>query len=405
MKTSKVSWILLAMTSLLLTGCGILSPQSPTPLPTVVLDRGPAGTPLPSPALKSGGVIASGVLVPAQQAQLAAPAAGNIKALNVALGEPVKAGQVLASLAGSEKLTAALQAANLELLSAQQALATLNQNAAVASAQAQQNLANAVQALKDAQDERYRKNLARVSQSTIDQAQADLVIARDGLKTAQEAFDKVAHWAENDINRAQAASRLAAAQQKVDQLQWNLDWLLSRPDPNEVQKADAAIALAQAKLAAAQRDSDRLKAGPDPDALALARARVENAQAQVAACQAALADLEIKAPFAGTVTRVSIHAAEWVLPGQALLTLADVSKLQVETTDLSERDIPRVSLGQKASVTIKSLNQTVAGKVSAISALADSLGGDVVYQTTIDLDNQPAGLRAGMSVEVQFLTE
>jgi multidrug resistance efflux pump len=94
-----------------------------------------------------------------------------------------------------------------------------------------------------------------------------------------------------------------------------------------------------------------------------------------------------------------------VLPGQALMTLADVSKLQVETTDLSERDIPRVSLGQKASVTIKSLNQTVAGKVSAISALADSLGGDVVYQTTIDLDNQPAGLRAGMSVEVQFLTE
>jgi hypothetical protein len=38
----------------------------------------------------------------------------------------------------------------------------------------------------------------------------------------------------------------------------------------------------------------------------------------------------------------------------------------------------------------------------AIAPLADTLGGDVVYKITIDLDAPPAGLRAGMSVEVQF---
>jgi hypothetical protein len=43
--------------------------------------------------------------------------------------------------------------------------------------------------------------------------------------------------------------------------------------------------------------------------------------------------------------------------------------------------------------------------VIAISPLADTLGGDVVYQTTIDLDTIPEGLRPGMSVEVQFSTE
>ena len=32
----------------------------------------------------------------------------------------------------------------------------------------------------------------------------------------------------------------------------------------------------------------------------------------------------------------------------------------------------------------------------------DTLGGDVVYQTTIDLDTQPAALRPGMSVDVTF---
>jgi hypothetical protein len=40
--------------------------------------------------------------------------------------------------------------------------------------------------------------------------------------------------------------------------------------------------------------------------------------------------------------------------------------------------------------------------VSAISPLADTLGGDVVYKVTIELDSLPEGLRAGMSAEVQF---
>jgi hypothetical protein len=51
---------------------------------------------------------------------------------------------------------------------------------------------------------------------------------------------------------------------------------------------------------------------------------------------------------------------------------------------------------------VKALNQDVTGHVSEISPLAETLGGDVVYKTTIKLDSQPAGLRAGMSVDVQF---
>ena len=37
-----------------------------------------------------------------------------------------------------------------------------------------------------------------------------------------------------------------------------------------------------------------------------------------------------------------------------------------------------------------------------ISALAETLGGDVVYKTTIDLEEIPVGMRAGMSVDVFF---
>ena len=396
---SKLCLILLAV--FILSGCSVFGQATPQPLPTVELDTNSPTRPAPVQGL-GGGIVASGVVVPAQQAQMVFSLSERVKAVSAAAGDKITAGQVLVTLEGSEKYTAAITAANLELLAAQQALSGLNENAGQARAQAQQNLANAAKALKDAQDERYRKNLARVSQATLDQVQADLIIAKDVLKKAQENYDDFVNRPANDVMRAQAFSRLAAAQQKVDQIQWNLDWLLSRPNTLEVDQADAAIALAQANLAEAQRQYDRLQNGPDPDALALARARMANAQAQLASNQSALANLELKAPFAGTVIKVITHSGEWIIPGQPILVLADLDHLRIETTDLSERDIPQIKEDQPVSVLIKALNQNVKGHVSYISPLADTLGGDVVYKTTIDLDAPPAGLRAGMSVEVEF---
>ena len=120
------------------------------------------------------------------------------------------------------------------------------------------------------------------------------------------------------------------------------------------------------------------------------------------AAQSALEDIELRAPFDGTVTALNVHPSEWVTPGEAVLVLVDLQVLHVETTDLSERDVPEIEVGQPVTVVIKALSQDVTGQVSEISPLADSLGGDVVYKTTIKLDSQPAGLRAGMSVDVQF---
>jgi multidrug resistance efflux pump len=149
-------------------------------------------------------------------------------------------------------------------------------------------------------------------------------------------------------------------------------------------------------------DYDVLKSGPDPDKVRLAEARLENAQTQLAVAQALWDRATMNAPFAGTVSKVNTNNGEWVVAGQAILVLADLNHLRVETTDLSERDIPQVEIGQPVMVFIEALNETVTGKVTKISPLAETLGGDVVYQTTIELDTLPPGLRAGMSVEVQI---
>ena len=87
-----------------------------------------------------------------------------------------------------------------------------------------------------------------------------------------------------------------------------------------------------------------------------------------------------------------------------MITMGDLSRFQVETKDLSERDVPRVQAGQTASVFIEALNQEFPGKVIEISRISSTVGGDVVFKVTIDLDEQPQGLLWGMSADVKIET-
>jgi multidrug resistance efflux pump len=408
-------WVpLILFTLLTLSGCGALG-GSPTPLPTVVLGSSNATPQAPAASSSSSttstasanlaagsGVTASGIVVPAHQAQMASALGGNVKSVDVAVGDQVKTGQVLVKLAGIEKLEAAVETANLQLLTAQQALQTLNQNGDQARTEAQVRLANAQKALDDAQRRRGWMDYRNGSQSAIDAARANLILANDALRTAKDNYSSVANLGENNINRAAALSALSVAQNAYDKDLVNLNYLLAMPNKIDLDQAQAALDAAKAEVANAQQAYDKMQNGPDPDALALAQAQVKNAQAQIAASQSSLADLELVAPFDGTVSRIDINNGEWATAGQTILVLADLSHLRVETTDLSERDVPKIKAGQPVSVLIKALNQNVTGHVSDISPLADSLGGDVVYKTTIDLDTVTPDLRAGMSVDVQF---
>ena len=85
--------------------------------------------------------------------------------------------------------------------------------------------------------------------------------------------------------------------------------------------------------------------------------------------------------------------------------MGDLSKYQIETTDLSERDVPDVKIGQTASVFVEALGNTFEGRVVDVARISSEIGGDVVYKVTIELDEQPAGLLWGMSADVEIATE
>jgi len=118
--------------------------------------------------------------------------------------------------------------------------------------------------------------------------------------------------------------------------------------------------------------------------------------------RASLAQSTIYAPFDATVAQVDTQFGELAQTGQVIVTLADLAHMQIETTDLSERDVPAVKIGQAANIYIEALDVTITGKVTKISPMSETVGGDVVYPVTIELNEQPEGLLWGMSAEVEI---
>ncbi len=138
------------------------------------------------------------------------------------------------------------------------------------------------------------------------------------------------------------------------------------------------------------------------EVLEVADSRLAQAQASLEKAQAEFSQTLLVAPFDGTVVALNAVVGQFVQSGQPVAILADLTSLQIETTDLSERDISSIRDGQTAKLHIDALDMDVAGEVKQISPLAEMVDGDVVYKTILELDAQPDGLLWGMSVDVLF---
>lgn len=167
---------------------------------------------------------------------------------------------------------------------------------------------------------------------------------------------------------------------------------------------EARVREAEANLLAAQVQYNYQKR------LGLDEVHIESAEADVARMQAlldsekAILDTQfvLVAPFDGTVVSVNTATAETVTPGQVVILVGDLSAFRIETTDLSERDVTRVQVGQPANVFIQALGEEFTGTVVDVDRISTTLGGDVVYKVTIELEDQPEGLLWGMSADVQI---
>lgn len=235
------------------------------------------------------------------------------------------------------------------------------------------------------------------------------------LKDAQDLYDDALNalrqveigFDQADVSNTNAIEN---AQDDLDDAVQDLAWAQRAPDPIDVALREADVAVAEETLADAQRHWEAVKDGPDPDELAKAQARIERAEAQMAnaqaaleAAQAALDDIELRAPWAGAVADLDLKVGQQVSPGIAVLTLADFSGWIVETDNLTEIEVPDVTVGQAVAVTPDALpDLELAGVVESISNLFEEKRGDITYTVDIRLKETDPRLRWGMTVVTTF---
>ena len=166
-------------------------------------------------------------------------------------------------------------------------------------------------------------------------------------------------------------------------------------DETTIEKADEDLALKQALLEDTQAELDRLiNLETSPEVLA--------AQTRVTALESLIRQTKLTAPFDGTVVELYMNSGEMVSPGAPILLLADLSTLQVKTTDLNEVDVARIQIGETVEVSFDALPNTAAtGKVSEIS-LKNAPGSGVYFDVFVTLDEIPEELRWGMSAFVEI---
>jgi RND family efflux transporter MFP subunit len=146
----------------------------------------------------------------------------------------------------------------------------------------------------------------------------------------------------------------------------------------------------------------KLRLSVPHEVLEIENAKVQRAQASIEIAQANLAQATLIAPHQGTIASLKVIPGEFISADQAVVTLATLDTLQIETTDLGERDILNVQIGDPANIFVEALNENITGKVISVSPVANTVGGDVVFKVTLALDTQPAGLLWGMTAEVEI---
>lgn len=265
-------------------------------------------------------------------------------------------------------------------------------------------LARAQIALEEAQDE-YNKALDRPWEP----------------ERVREAYSKALRQAE--LNHQLAQARVEGAQDAQKAHDIGLEVLEVQIDEAQEHLAQTVAAqgaytitlnMLAAEVEAARLDLEALQAWENPyldeasdQEVTQAEARLRQAELAVARLELQLQDVELCAPFGGTVVDVRVEAGDPVSPGEIAIVLATLDRLYARTIDLTELDVARVAVGQSVVVSVDALpDQEFAGVVREIALQAKDYRGDVVYDVTVELtDVADAPLRWGMRAMVKIETD
>lgn len=334
----------------------------------------------------------TGEIKPSTEVAVSAKASGTVQSVNVALGDYVSAGQVVATIDKTDYQ-----------LSYNQALA--GYNSAVAS---YNNVANGTQKQTDTQLKQqvdsaqlaYNNALSNYErEKQMYDNNTNLISARNALTTAETNYNNTkalfemgaASQIELDNARTSYENAQAALTATENSLKSNIDSL------------KAALDNAEMSLKTAKENYELTTDVVTPGNIKSAKAAVDSAKASLDVAQNALNNTSIKATVSGYVTSCPIVKGQTVAQGSPAVTIINSNSVNVEIS-VTESVISKISEGTEATISVSSANiENMPGTVSEVAPSKDAATG--MYTVKINVANDNGTLKGGMFADVSLLTE
>lgn len=358
--------VLLAVFSLFLGACSGAGNAAATPeaVPTALADKT---------------IVAEGKVEPIQFAEIAFNGGGVVSEVLVEEGQSVKAGDVLVKLGNSESYKAEVARAEEALILAQRAF-DASQSGVL------KDLGEAYEAVRQAQIRFDNFDIPTKIKNGTPAEGVEKMYAE--VEKARAEYEPYKYLSDDNEAKKIRKERLDNAWADLNQA---IRWA----------KLEADLNTAKSRLENAQKEFSAMSADSQGDSLA--KAQYESALANLAAAKAALANVELTAPFDGVVAGLNVKVGGSVGAGQIAVTIADFSSWLVKTTDLTELDVVKISEGQAVNITLDAIPDAVfTGKVLSISQTYTDRQGDIIYEVTVTLTETNPATRWGMTAVVKF---
>jgi HlyD family secretion protein len=266
-------------------------------------------------------------------------------------------------------------------------------------------------AVLDARDTELQIQRAKADRAAAS-AQLRLVEAGSRIEDIRQGQAQV-DAAQGDVTTIEA--ELKSAQLDLDRFETLLKANAGSVKQRDDAKARVDVAIERARAAtererAAREALARLQKGSRPEEIDAARARVAAADAQIAILEKSVRDASVVAPVAGVVTQKLVDAGEIVARGTPLVVITDLDHAWANLF-VPEPVIPRVKLGQPATVRTDAGGQALSGTVTFISPKAEFTPRNVqtaeersklVYRIKVTVDNRAGILKSGMPVDADL---
>jgi multidrug efflux pump subunit AcrA (membrane-fusion protein) len=222
---------------------------------------------------------------------------------------------------------------------------------------------------------------------------AQLARAQAAFREARSALDEVDRSiaaADRSVESAEAHAELARLGHDRSRRLVDRD-LIARHDHDE---AVTRLRVSTAEVAHARETRGALAARRRQ-----IEARIDQTAAELENASVLVGYTRITAPASGIIAARTVEIGNLAAPGVALFTI-DEQQYRLEAT-VHESDLPHVTLGQHAQVSVDSLDLHIDGRIGEIVPAADPQSRTVIVK--IDLPSL-AGLRSGLYGRATFAT-